>query len=169
MEVCFCRRQVAQELTLWLVGTIECQADPSSNTWSNYPLGIISPTPMSIPGGTEREATNGMAFPEPQPPSRLEYSAQYFPGCTQEATADADDSVPESVPRSYDSCVTILPPAESQLSSLPPPAPSPRNIETEAVTQVATPNRGCLPVQKDTHTHLFVGNVRYPPSSSWVY
>ena len=66
-EVRFYCRPVTQELTIWLVGTIRCKADPPTNTRSNGPLGIASPPPLSTPSEVQREATNRMELPEPKP------------------------------------------------------------------------------------------------------
>ena len=66
-------RQVTQELkySLWLVGTIECQIDPSAKTSSNNSLSIIPTTPLLIQSEIEREQTSGTVSTELEPPPSL--------------------------------------------------------------------------------------------------
>ena len=65
--------QVTQELTLWLVGAIECQIDPSAKTCSNNLLSTIQTTPLFVPSEIEREATSGTVSSKIQPPSWPDY------------------------------------------------------------------------------------------------
>ena len=149
------------------MGTIKRHVDPSANTCSNDPLGIIPPTPSSISGGIEHEATDRMVLLESQPPSPPECSPQ-VPGYTRKMTTDTDGSTFGSVPILYDDYVVDRPSARVQLSSVLSPAPSPDYTDIKAVTKIATSNQEGLPTPKDTRTQLFVGNVRPPPTSSSV-
>ena len=65
--------QVTQELTLWLVGAIKCQIDPSAKTCSNNLLSTIQTTPLFVPSEIEREATSGTVSSKIQPPSWPDY------------------------------------------------------------------------------------------------
>ena len=88
-EVCLRYLQVTQDLTLLLVGVIGRPTDPSAKTSTDGPLGIILPAPLRTPSKIEREGANGMALPEPPPPSQLRYPSQKVPGNIQEVTSGA--------------------------------------------------------------------------------
>ena len=86
-EVCLRCPQVTQDLTLWLVGVIRRPTDPSAKTSADGPLGIVLPTPLRTPSKIENEGANGMALPEPPPPSQLRYPSENVPSHVQEVTA----------------------------------------------------------------------------------
>ena len=112
-EVCFCRGQIIQELTFWIVGTIIPQADLSAEHRSNA---ITTPTPLSITGETGHEAAKGVASTEPH--------LSPHPGRpvllddTHKATAGATSrSIRESVTRTCDNPTLDRLYIEGQLSS----------------------------------------------------
>lgn len=87
------RQQVAQVLTIWLVGKIACEPEPSTNTSSNSPSGIIQPTLPSTSGETEPGVTNNTALPEPQPLSHPNWPQQSISPRTQGVIAVASSSI----------------------------------------------------------------------------
>jgi len=91
-EVCFYCWLVAQDLTLFLVGTIQHEADLSTETWSSGPPDITPLTPMLIPSEVEHESANRMVSLESQPPLRLEFPLKSLPDRVQEVTTGAGGS-----------------------------------------------------------------------------
>jgi hypothetical protein len=84
-------------LTVWLVGEIVRETDPSANTSSYDPLRMTQPTSSSTPSEAEHNATNEMALPEPQPPSRPENSQRSVLACAKEVTTTVNLSIEERV------------------------------------------------------------------------
>ena len=100
MEVCPYSRQVAQDLTLWLPGTIGGETDPPANVRSNGPLEIIitPPAPLFIPSEVENETTIRTASSELQPPSLPEYPLLCSPGCDWDPAQDTASTVMSCFP-----------------------------------------------------------------------
>ena len=73
-------------LTPLLVATIGCQREPSANTQSNSTFGITPLTSLFTLSEPGREATSGVALPEPQPLSQ-EYT--YRTAVNQMGTSEA--------------------------------------------------------------------------------
>ena len=89
-------QQVAQILTVWLVGKIACKPEPSTNTSSNSPSGIIQSILPST-SKTEPGVTNKIELPEPQPLTRPDLPQQSVSPRTQEVVAVASSSIEEHI------------------------------------------------------------------------
>ena len=88
-------QQVAQVLTVWLVGKFVGESQPSTNASPYDPLGITQPISLSTPSKTEHTVTNEMALQESQPLSRPDWPQQSVSPSTQEVTAAAGSSIGE--------------------------------------------------------------------------
>ena len=88
MEVCFHCQRVTQELTLWSVGRIGYQEEPSTNLRSVGLLSITPPIPSHIHGEIEHGATDMMAAPEPRTPLRPEHGSPDHPASAYHEDVD---------------------------------------------------------------------------------
>jgi len=84
-EVSLYSRHVTQALTIWLVGSIERNADPPADIQPDDLLEVL-PTPLLTPNEIEYEATNRNASPEPQPPSLSEFPSPNPPSRREPTT-----------------------------------------------------------------------------------
>jgi len=114
MGVRIYHQQVAQVLTVWLVGKIVPEPGPSTNISSYDPLGITQPTLSSTPSKTEHGATNEMGSPEPQSSPRLNWPQQNVSPSTQEVSIVVNPSIRERAPHpppgeSYEGADSVQP------------------------------------------------------------